>query len=457
MKKSVLLSLSVLFMIFLLAFNKETPDVYTYIQPGTQRSGDSAKGYEYLITGDFLSSGFPYKYFIMARGRDTNNYLGRTGKNATVGVGYNVIAGPDSIDMVIPTCLQCHAQLFDGKLIVGLGNTYVDFRYPPDMKTLNAGINMIRLTAPKQYRASKAFFESFRSVTPLLVTEARGVNPADALAAILAAHRDPQTLAWVDEPQITLPSQMVATDVPAWWLLKKKNAMFYTGFGRGDFAKFLMASNMLTVTDTAEANSVNSHFGDVLAYIRSIQPPKYPKPINEQLAAKGKQVFDDNCSKCHGTYGDGSTYPNLLIPGDVIQTDSLLFNANQQNPQFSEWFNKSWFSQLPYVAHIEASNGYVAPPLDGVWITAPYFHNGSVPTIETVLNSKLRPKYWTRNFTAPEYDYDKLGWKYVSLDTPSGKSAYNTSLQGYGNYGHYFGDVLTDKERKAVIEYIKTL
>ena len=60
--------------------------------------------------------------------------------------------------------------------------------------------------------------------------------------------------------------------------------MFYNGFGRGDFGRFLMASNLLTVNDTSESAEVDTHFNDVLAYLNSIQPPKYPYPINKQLA-----------------------------------------------------------------------------------------------------------------------------------------------------------------------------
>jgi len=121
------------------------------------------------------------------------------------------------------------------------------------------------------------------------------------------------------------------------------------------------------------------------------------------------------------------------------------------------WFNSSWLSTGNNPAKLVPFNGYIAPPLDGVWITAPFLHNGSVPNIEAVLNSKLRPTYWERNFVNPEYDYEKLGWKYVAKDKPDAKKTYNTTLYGYGNNGHYFGDHLTDKERKAVIEYIKTL
>ena len=63
-----------------------------------------------------------------------------------------------------------------------------------------------------------------------------------------------------------------------------------------------------------------------------------------------------------------------------------------------DWYNRSWFSKGDHPAKLVPFNGYIAPPLDGVWITAPYFHNGSVPTIEAVLNSKFRPTYWTRDF-----------------------------------------------------------
>ena len=158
-----------------------------------------------------------------------------------------------------------------------------------------------------------------------------------------------------------------------------------------------------------------------------------------------------------GNYGSENSYPNLLIQESSIQTDSLLFTSNYQNPQFINWFNNSWFSQGDHPARLEPFNGYIAPPLDGIWVTAPYLHNGSIPTLDAVLNSKLRPKYWSRDFDNPEYDYEKIGWKYTTHDSAGGKEMYNTTLPGYGNYGHYYGDQLSDKERKAVIEYLKTL
>jgi mono/diheme cytochrome c family protein len=202
---------------------------------------------------------------------------------------------------------------------------------------------------------------------------------------------------------------------------------------------------------------VDSHFNDVLAYINSIMPPKYPKPINEKLAMEGKNIFEATCSTCHGKYGPGGTYPNLLIPADIIKTDSLLYTANYSNPQFIEWFNKSWFTTGDHPAKLVPYRGYIAPPLDGIWVTAPYMHNGSVPNLEAMLNSKIRPTYWKRSFANPSYNYDIPGWNFEAKDLRGDSETYNTTLKGYGNYGHYFGDKLSDRERKAVIEYLKTL
>ena len=428
-----------------------------FISGSEQRAGDAVKGYEYLTTGDFLKSGMPYEFFVFAVGEKSENLLNRTGKNAKVEHGYNVITNKDSIDIVIPTCLQCHSEKLEGKLIIGLGNSSADFTVARQQNSKLKALSMWQITAPKKYKAAAPLIRSLVAINASIETEVQGVNPADKLAAALVAHRDPQTLVWSDKPLLKLPGQTIPTDVPAWWLLKKKNAMFYTGFGRGDFSKFLMMSNLLTVKDTGEAVEVSSHFGDVLAYIRSLQPPPYPKPINNGLALRGKEVFAANCQQCHGTYGEGGQYPNLLVPGSTIRTDSMLYLANQQGKQFIDWFNKSWFAQGANPARLEPSNGYVAPPLDGVWATAPYLHNGSVPTIEALLNSKLRPRYWTRDFSNTSYNYQRLGHNYEAKEKPDGKKYYNTDLPGYGNYGHYFGDALTDDERKAVIEYLKTL
>ena len=444
-----------------IAFNKVTiqnphQEEPEYIPPSPQRDGDPKIGYEYLITGDYLKSGIPYSYYKLAYGKRNSEYLKRDSLNAGISYEFTAVKAPNGEIVVAPNCLQCHAQVIDNKLIIGLGNSTVDFTEGERVNASNAAIaeSFLRKTSRKKYEAAEPFLKVVKVVSKQLRTQVRGVNTADRLAALLAAHRDPMTFRWSDTAMIDIPDQVIPSDVPAWWLAKKKHGLFYNGFGRGDFGRFLMASNLLTVTDTAESNEVDTHFNNVLAYLKTIEPPKYPNPINQSLAKEGGIIFVQNCSKCHG---NGNEYPNLLIPESVIKTDSFLYKSNYQNPQFVDWFNNSWFAQGDHPAKLVPYNGYMAPPLDGVWITAPYFHNGSVPTLEAVLNSKERPQYWSRDYDNLVYDYQKIGWKYSVNKKPGGSNVYNTDLPGYGNYGHYFGDHLTDKERKALIEYLKTL
>ncbi len=437
-------------------FSEDSP---VPIPPSKQRRGNAEKGFNYLVTGDYLKSGIPYSMFLLGSQRDTNNFLQRSGNNKNLSHDFTAVKAPNGELVVAPNCLQCHAQVFENKLVVGLGNSLSDYTINREGTALMAERFLKNLKGEQatKYEAARDFITSIKTIAPSLIAPIKGVNLADHLAYLLVSHRDPKTLQWSEKNMLKLPDELIPTDVPAWWLLKKKNAMFYNGFGRGDFGRFLMASNLLTVTDTAEAREVDSHFNDVLAYINSIEPPKYPKPINEVAASKGRSVFEASCSKCHGKYGEVEEYPNLLIPASIIKTDSLLYTANYSNPQFINWFNKSWFTTGDHPAKLVPFRGYIAPPLDGIWVTAPYLHNGSVPTLEAVLNTKLRPKFWQRSFNKPSYNYETPGWNFEVKESATNNETYNTTLRGYGNYGHDFGDRLSQDDRKAVIEYLKTL
>jgi cytochrome c5 len=450
-----LLSISCILCAFFIERRK--PGDPVYIEASKQRTGNADAGYKYLIEGDYLKSGIPLQFFKMTTGKDVDD-LGREGINEHIPYNFNAVIAPNGEKIASPNCLQCHAQQFSGKVIIGMGNSLSD--YTDDRSSTAAFVKRFLMSGTGReplYDATKNFIRSIEAVSPNLVTETRGVNVADRLAALLAAHRDPISFKWSDSLLLSIPEEIIPTDVPAWWLLKKKHAMFYNGFGRGDFGRFLMASNLLTVTDTSEAAEVDKHFNDVLAYINSLQPPVYPQPVNKKLAEHGQLIFETSCSDCHGTYGKDNFYPNLLIPEEVIKTDSLLYSSNYSSPQFVNWFNKSWFTTGHHPAKLVPFRGYIAPPLDGIWATAPYLHNGSVPDLETLLNSKLRPKYWSRDFKNLQYNFDSPGWKYHEESAPVNKDTYNTTLKGYSNTGHNFGDMLTNEERTALIEYLKTL
>ncbi len=259
----------------------------------------------------------------------------------------------------------------------------------------------------------------------------QGPTPAHQIAEVMAAHRDPQTLVFrPDTSYFYLPPIVVPVDAPALWLSKKKKAFTINAMEQGSFLKHLMSPTILSFDDSTEAREIYNNIKDVWAYMVSLEPPKYPLPIDQDLASQGKMIFEKTCSTCHGTYGENEFYPNRLVPAKMIGTDSLMWKYYSLYTGYSDWFNKSWFATSEPAAYILPQAGYVPPPLDGVWITAPYFHNGSVPNIEGVLNSEVRPRYWKRNFNKNDYDYQKLGWKYKTLSKPGGGRLIIRASQG---------------------------
>jgi hypothetical protein len=99
---------------------------------------------------------------------------------------------------------------------------------------------------------------------------------------------------------------------------------------------------------------------------------------------------------------------------------------------------------------------YKARPLDGIWATAPYLHNGSVPTLYDLLRpAKDRPP--TFNLGAREYDPVKVGYV-AAPGAPGNGFAFETKLRGNSNIGHdYHVGELTEEQRWALVEYMKTL
>lgn len=294
-----------------------------------------------------------------------------------------------------------------------------------------------------------------------------GTNPADALAAVLSAHHDKDTLEWHDEPSIPLPDQILPVDTPPWWNTRKRNGLFWNGMSRGDHRATMIYASALCTDSVEEAEAILTYFNNINAFIKSLEAPKYPFPIDADLADEGERIFNRDCSCCHGTYADdpaAETYPNMLIPVDVIGTDPLLATAANALP-FKDWFNASWYGQIGKLTTGDPFPGYVAPPLDGIWASAPYFHNASVPTIDLVLQSDKRPQWWRRvDYDSTNFDAEKIGWPWVEL--PYGqetapdderKHVYDTTITGMNNTGHPFGDHLSDQERRAVLEYLKTL
>jgi hypothetical protein len=221
--------------------------------------------------------------------------------------------------------------------------------------------------------------------------------------------------------------------------------------------------------------------------------PKWPAefgPIDQKLADQGAKLYNDICAHCHlpkvGTdafwnsknWRDpnefGQRYLRVnLIPVEEVGTDrshvddlaarrvvippGLKISSDKFADALGEVVGnavKRWYdSQTPPMADdkrhemdgyrpngIAGNLAYKARPLDGIWATPPYLHNGSVPTIEALLSPLAdRPKtFWLGH---REYDPKRLGYRFDKLP---GGFEFDTSLRGNHNTGHLFADPPAD-------------
>jgi len=406
-----------------------------------------------------------------------------------------------------------------------------------------------------------------------LFSKTRGTgNPINLQFIVLAMNQDFRA-----DPSLlpfTIAPSAGSEDAPAWWNLGHRPVKFYEGFlsadaDRSDLGLFLpfLDKKPLPSTQAQAQDWVRRNAQDTAAWVTSLKSPAYPLSVDTALAEQGAILFhskdlwganlhnpvprpsggNGSCASCHGAYSpryvNDPAYldtpalegmASYLVPLAIIDTDPARANAN--NDAVSEYGRGNFFAYPETDGRPSSQDctpttrvglrgdrqpGYLAPPLYGVWATAPYFHNGSVPNAWEVLQPAARQPIW-RRVSAPAradqqgkvvmgfdtslaraYDEQKLGWQYEALAcgtgtlpfiecnpvTPGGTSAgdllsqlyrivglswnidlppltnqqvedrkiYNTYVYSQGNHGHEFTSVLTDAERRALVEYMKTL
>ena len=330
--------------------------------------------------------------------------------------------------------------------------------------------NVINTQFGEDSLEAEAYLEFKRGsarVSPFISAPFRGLNPAFRIEEAAASMRDPYTFEWQEEPIFDVPLGGYTSDVPPWRNVKKKAALYYNGMGRGDFAKMVMQTSVVAIASTEQAKEIHSNFDDLIAWIYQLEPPTYPQPIDQEAKNRGQVVFEANCTRCHGTYHEDpaqESYPNLLVSLEIVGTDPHYARYSNKNPALSRWLNQGWYAQNDAEGEDSLQAfpllGYIAPPLDGIWASAPYLHNGSVPNLKSLLKSSLRPSRWQRDFDLSTYDFEQMGWPYTVpnegefLGDPT---VYDTRVEGYSKQGHLFADHLSDEERRDLLEYLKSL
>ena len=194
-------------------------------------------------------------------------------------------------------------------------------------------------------------------------------------------------------------------------------------------------------------------------WIWTLPPPPYPYAIDRALAARGATVYQQHCLECHGgnRFRDGvkdGARVGLVEDIDRIATDRRrldsytdMFAANQI----------ALYPDSPYrFTHFRKTHGYANQPLDGIWLRAPYLHNGSVPTLRDLLEEpERRPATFFRGYDV--FDRAKVGFV-SNVAQADGRTffRYDTGIEGNGNGGHLYGVALPESDKQAIVEYLKT-
>ncbi len=342
-------------------------------------------------------------------------------------------------------CLSCHGGKVLGRAMPGLPNSHFA------MQTFSDEVRLIKARQGKLTAIELA-------AAPFPMGNSNGTTNAVMFGVALGFLRDADLNVRVPDAAPEFVHHDM--DAPPWWNVKKKTHLYIDGFAPKSH-RSLMQFLLVPQNDAAKFREWEKDFKDLYAWIESLEPPKYPFAIDAALADKGRAIFENSCSSCHGTYGEKWTYPNKLVPIEEVGTDRVRLDS--LTPAQRQGYEQSWFGQLDEKKVVADPGGYIAPPLDGIWASAPYLHNGSVPTLWHLFHSSERPTVWQRSEDG--YDADKVGLEVTTMselpptavESREKRRYFDTRLFGKSAQGHTFPDALDEAEKQAVIEYLKTL
>lgn len=346
----------------------------------------------------------------------------------------------------VMNCLACHGGKVAGQVIPGLPNSHFA------MQTLVEDVTLVKAKQGKQLTHLDL------GALRIPLSRSNGTTNSVIFGVALGALRNPDMSVDLTRRQPEMTHHDM--DPPPFWNVKFKTSLYADGFSPNTHRP-LMQFILIPQNGPEQLSQWEDDFRQIEAWIKSTEPPKYPWDIDAELAERGRVVFNEHCSRCHGTYGPKGRYEQKNIAIAEIGTDPVRWQA--LTPEHRRWMKVGWLSRFGADDVDTDPPGYVAPPLHGVWAGAPYFHNGSVPTLWHVLHSDQRPKVWKR--TEDGYDRQRVGLEVEEMAAiPSSVKAaahrrryFDTTISGKSSAGHLYPNRLSDDEKAAVLEYLKSL
>lgn len=238
---------------------------------------------------------------------------------------------------------------------------------------------------------------------------------------------------------------------PLWSLgLRDGKALHWDGLN-SSLKEVLVSS---AIGNGASAKSVDlASLDRVGAWLRDLRPPPFPFAIDPMLTTRGREVFTAECASCHAADGPrmGEVIP---LSEKGMGTDAHRLETWTRSA--ADAFNAVGVGYPWRFTSFRKTNGYVAAPLVGAWLNAPYLHNGSVPTLSALLDPvDRRPARFYRGYDV--YDAARVGFMSDGAAAEQRGELYDTALPGNSNAGHLWGTGLSAESKRALLEFMKTL
>lgn len=279
--------------------------------------------------------------------------------------------------------------------------------------------------------------------------------------------------------RIAARERNAAVDFPSIWLQQPRQGMQLHWDGNNIMSEE-RNKNAAFGTGTTPPTIDLKAIGRIEQWLLTAEPPKFAQPIDTALAEQGRPIYAEYCAGCHGASGrefappGGDTsrdclksepndaalygpYVGRITPIEDVGTDSHRLDSFSY--ELAVQLGTVYAGYPHRYCHYRKTYGYANAPLDGVWLRAPYLHNGSVPTLRDLLEpADARPKAFYRGDDV--YDGSRMGFVH---DQPQRDGRrfflYDTRLPGNSNAGHEgakYGTLLAPAQKDALVEYLKT-
>ncbi|MGI9434506.1 MAG: c-type cytochrome [Geminicoccaceae bacterium] len=250
------------------------------------------------------------------------------------------------------------------------------------------------------------------------------------------------------------------TDFPAIWNLEQRAGRPLYAGGEMRSIDDVMIGHALSL-GAPPGPETKKRMADMRDYLGTRQAPKLIPALTEAgqdlildiaSVSRGKKIFEEECQGCHGWNGE---HAGEVVPVAEVGTDVERYNSWRH--QHAVALNQMK-AELGVESELAAkTRGYVAKPLDGIWLRAPYLHNGSVPSLTELLAPlKERSEVFYRGCDI----YDPMSMGFAS-DGPSkacpAVTEFDTTEPGNSNGGHLYGTDLSSLKKQQLIDYLRTL